>query len=438
LYVLFILYVIYIECKDMCAAIRLGFKEFLDYWTPWNAVDWLAIFLGFVNIALWVTCCLCMQADALQSLLTDNHKIKTSPNLMKIPEAQLDKIHSDLNRISAVFFVLHIAVALTTICIVVKFFKAFQANPRLQTVTMTLTCVATDVFHFFIVFITIFASFAVIGHVLFGSDITKFYTLAASFNTGFTVLMGEFDWYVELTESPDTLPSGMPRLLLIVWFVVYMFFVLLVMLNMLLAIILERYSEVALALASRSDARTLVQQSVRFVRRMRETRGFVPLYKIRHDLENDADPAHPNKVVTAESLQEAFPGMKPDQAQWIMKFLLQELREHSFGSKDDEGVNRAKRTERFVQSIAEELHTIGVAVRDCNDRMDRLEAMAKVEVKEAKDGAVSNRALSNEAKAITGGLSPSRVAPISGDISEEPADPTPRKLEQIQVVEGEF
>jgi len=129
--------------------------------------------------------------------------------------------------------------------------------------------------------------------------------------------------------------------------------------------------------------------------------------------------------------------MKPDQAQWIMKFLLQELREHSFGSKDDEGVNRAKRTERFVQSIAEELHTIGVAVRDCNDRMDRLEAMAKVEVKEAKDGAVSNRALSNEAKAITGGLSPSRVAPISGDISEEPADPTPRKLEQIQVVEGE-
>merc|ERR1740117_574672 len=117
---------------------------------------------------------------------------------MKLPTGVLSGIHDDLRLISTLFFVLHIIVAVTTIFIVLKFFKGFQANPRLQTVTMTLRCVAVDVFHFFIVFITIFASFAVIGHVLFGSDITKFYTLASAFNTGITVLMGEFDWYVEL------------------------------------------------------------------------------------------------------------------------------------------------------------------------------------------------------------------------------------------------
>merc|ERR1712196_19091 len=97
---------------------------------------------------------------------------------------------------------------------------------------------------------------------------------------------------------------------LIMWFVIYMFFVLLVMLNMLLAIILERYTEVAHHLTSRADARTLWNQSMRFVKRRLETRGHIPLYKIRRLLENDADPAHPAKVVTDQSLMEAFPGMQ--------------------------------------------------------------------------------------------------------------------------------
>ena len=42
--------------------------------------------------------------------------------------------------------------------------------------------------------------------------------------------------------------------------VIYMFFVLLVMLNMLLAIILERYTEVAHHLSNQSDARTLLHR----------------------------------------------------------------------------------------------------------------------------------------------------------------------------------
>merc|ERR1711869_25493 len=116
----------------------------------------------------------------------------------------------------------------------------------------------------------------------------------------------------------------MPRFFLVLWFITYMFFVLLVMLNMLLAIILERYSEVANHLSNRSDARTLWQQSVRYVSRARETRGFIPLYKIRYLLEKDTDPAHPAKVVTADSLLAAFPDMQREQADWIMKFLEQE------------------------------------------------------------------------------------------------------------------
>lgn len=413
LYIFLMVYIMYIELKDMCGAIRLGWHEFIDYWTPWNSVDWTAIFLGFVNIALWIYCIIVMGASSLHDPLNDDNKMKSNKNLMDLKPSQLVTMHDDLKAVAFSFFLLHIAVALTTIFVVVRFFKAFQANPRLQTVTMTLAVVATDVFHFFFVFMTIFASFAVIGHVLFGSDITKFYTLASSFNTGLTVLMGEFDWYVDLTTSPDTLPSGMPRIFLTLWFVIYMFFVLLVMLNMLLAIILERYSEVAYALSTRSDARTLPQQTRRFVRRMLETRGFIPLMKIRHELENDADPAHKPAVVTKDSLKDAFPGMKDGQAAWIMQFLITELKEQSLGTKDDEAANRSKRTERFVQSIAEELHTIGAAVSDCKDRMTRLEVLAKAET-----GRPNSRPMQDQGQAAW--LTTHKVQAANGDRTEAP------------------
>jgi len=355
----------------MCAACVLGFGEFVDYWTVWNAVDWASMTLGFVNIALWVSLCILMQADSLHGHLDGSHKIRL--NKIDLSVSEMDQLHSDLDRIYNVFVALHITVAATAIFIVFKFFKGFQANPRLQTVTATLTWVSTDVAHFFVVFMAVFSSFAVIGHVLFGGDITKFYTLASSFNTGITVLMGEFEWYENVSDEHETLPSDMPRFLVVIWFITYMTFVLLIMLNMLLAIILERYSEVSELLSSRSDARTLWEQSIRWTRRKIEMRGFIPLYRIRRLLENDLDPAHPDKVVSESSLIDSFPGMTTSQASWIMKFLEAELKDELLSMQEDEDEARAKRTERFIQSITEELHVVGAVVEDTRERLRELE-----------------------------------------------------------------
>merc|ERR1740117_2257993 len=101
----------------------------------------------------------------------------------------------------------------------------------------------------------------------------------------------------------------MPRWVVTLWFVSFMFTVLLVMLNMLLAILLERHSEVADILSTRRDARTICVQSWRWLKRKRDSFGFIPLNKIRLQLESDVyPPVHNENLVNEQSLLTAFPG----------------------------------------------------------------------------------------------------------------------------------
>ena len=128
--------------------------------------------------------------------------------------------------------------AVVTVGIVLRFFKAFRANLRLNVVTMTLLNAAEEIFHFFIVFFTIFICFATIAHVLFGNDIAEFSSIVQSLKTSFNTLMGDFGWYTDFSGnelSSEFLPSGIPQLFLLIWFFSYMVFVLLLLMNMLMA-----------------------------------------------------------------------------------------------------------------------------------------------------------------------------------------------------------
>merc|ERR1719277_2379520 len=110
------------------------------------------------------------------------------------------------------------------VTIVLKFFKAFQANPRLRLVTDTMKKAAEDIAHFSIVFFAVFLAFSVIGHIFFGGDLVQFASFTRSINTAFSTLMGDFGWYVDVVDGMVGLRSGMPKIMLIVWFWVYMIF----------------------------------------------------------------------------------------------------------------------------------------------------------------------------------------------------------------------
>eukprot|EP00747_Dinoflagellata_sp_TGD_P067704 gnl/TRDRNA2_/TRDRNA2_155398_c3_seq2.p1 gnl/TRDRNA2_/TRDRNA2_155398_c3~~gnl/TRDRNA2_/TRDRNA2_155398_c3_seq2.p1 ORF type:complete len:499 (+),score=57.72 gnl/TRDRNA2_/TRDRNA2_155398_c3_seq2:45-1499(+) len=368
LYLVLILHTVREEGKDMCAAMRVSFKRFRDYWGFWNSLDWISIVLGFVTCALWFTCVLAMRSKSLSDLVDDG---RLAVDVMELDTATLREIHHDVHFVNRCFLAMHLCAAFISAVTVMKFFKAFRANLRLNVVTMTLVDAAEDLFHLFIVVATVFGCFAIIGHVLFGCDIVEFATIGSSLKTSFSSLLGEIDWYIEWEVAGNFLPSGIPTLFLTMWFFAFMILVLLVMLNMLLGIILEVYAEQTMQIRGKRDAPSIWLQSARFLLRWLQTRGHVPLGHINHMLADQVAPAHPEEAVTTESLLRAFPEMKADQAQWLMSYLQGEM---GTRAKEETERNMESYTQNIWTAVSEELRQISLRVDGCTTRLSKLEA----------------------------------------------------------------
>jgi len=126
-------------------------------------------------------------------------------------------------------------------------------------VTRTLASAAIDVGHFGIVFTCIFLSYAVMGTALFGRDMTEFTTLSLSIHSCFLVLMGDFDAQAMLSVGREI--SG-------IWLWSFHIIIVLLMLNMLLAIIMDTYSGVKGSLTG-ADL-TIHRQMLLIIRQTRE------------------------------------------------------------------------------------------------------------------------------------------------------------------------
>eukprot|EP00929_Paragymnodinium_shiwhaense_P012950 TRINITY_DN120820_c0_g1_i1.p1 TRINITY_DN120820_c0_g1~~TRINITY_DN120820_c0_g1_i1.p1 ORF type:complete len:847 (+),score=201.01 TRINITY_DN120820_c0_g1_i1:197-2737(+) len=358
------------ETVDVCASLRQGFGEFLDYWQFWNVVDWISIFFGILICALWFQCMQSMQNPVLAALIDTNYEL--TADVMALTDAQLDDITAKLATLRLRYAAMQITMAANTISIVMKFFKGFQSNARLKVVTDTFKSSAEDFAHFFVIFSAVFLPFVVVGHVLFGSDITEFSSLPTSINTGVTVLMGDFGWYTELTEinMSGRLPSGTPKWVLFAWFFSYNFIVLLVLLNMLLAVILEHYTNVAGTVAQMIDAPSLVTQMRRYRRFKKETKKFIPLEELRLGLENDVEPKHPDEVVTAFSLNQAWPEMTKEQADWIMTWLQDLADKKASIHHEGEDMQETDAAIDVLNKNSEALQAIADAVQEKNSKQE--------------------------------------------------------------------
>merc|ERR1719424_2589476 len=109
--------------------------------------------------------------------------------------------------------------------------------------------------------------------------------------------MGDFDVGAYISVDPYMGP---------IWFVLFMIIVLQILLNMLLAIVMDTYSEVKGN--QREDVLTIWAQAFTTYTQLNERRGFVAMWPIICEFEDDDDPAHPQPIVTAESLRAAFTG----------------------------------------------------------------------------------------------------------------------------------
>mmetsp|Transcript_13852 Transcript_13852/g.25437 ORF Transcript_13852/g.25437 Transcript_13852/m.25437 type:complete len:928 (-) Transcript_13852:22-2805(-) len=148
---------------------------------------------------------------------------------------QLDYVFDEASRMKMLLEVSETMAFWYTLMIVMKFFEAFSGSPRLAIMAETLKRAFVDLFHFCIVFGTIFITFALGGYVLFGQQLEEWASFDRAITTSFRALVGDFSYNAMFLVSPINAT---------VWFWTFMLLNFLIMLNMLLAIIMEVYCEV--------------------------------------------------------------------------------------------------------------------------------------------------------------------------------------------------
>jgi len=339
---------------------QLGFtKGSQVYLSLANAVDWVSIVVAFAITGCWF--------QYLSKLwdLKDQLKMADGSLLGSWPEeGQRATFYEMVDEAVSSVHQLRNMLAVYPFVVVSRFFKAFSSQPRLALVTRTLSKASVDIFHFGVVFFSVFTVFSVSAMILFGQELEYFANFMRSFHSVFRTLLGDFDW--------ETLHSvGRPQAY--IWFWLFIWLVNLVMLNMLLAIIMDVYTDVKGSIGSK--AKTLWEQSYQIYVRNREVRSgkCLSLTKILQtldptDLEEDTE--EDLTPMFTETLREAVEGLKEEQAFKVLE-AAQEL-------LDSEARDSDSLTEATVK-----IQRIDTKIGQLHEYMDKL---VQAELLERKEG----------------------------------------------------
>jgi len=160
----------------------------------------------------------------------------------------------------------------------------------------------------------------------------------------------------------------MPYVVVALWFWSYMVFVLMILLNMLLAIILDHYTELVTEIQMEIDVPSLWEQTRRYMKHKKDTKTHIPLVHLATVLEDEDAQCHPEERVCFESLLEAFPLMKADQADQIMVILKAEAKKNMHEG-DDEILARIKVLEHYIETLTQDIHVVKLNSAVCTSRL---------------------------------------------------------------------
>ncbi|GLI64894.1 hypothetical protein VaNZ11_008286 [Volvox africanus] len=123
--------------------------------------------------------------------------------------------------------------------LIARVLKLMDFQPRLGVVTRSLWLAGPDLIHFAIVAGMVFIGYAMMAHLIFGNAIEAFATFGDSINTCFEILLGNIDVNDDLRAL-----GGLQSVAGALFFWSYELLVFMVLLNFLLAIIVDAFSEV--------------------------------------------------------------------------------------------------------------------------------------------------------------------------------------------------
>jgi len=196
---------------------------------------------------------------------------------------------------------------------ILRLFKSFAAQPRLAIVTATLHRASTDLLHFGIVFLSVYACMMVNSVLFFGQDLDEFSTVPRAMHTCFLALHGDWDW-TKLKEV------GYFRAA--IWFWMFMLINVLILTNMLLAIIMDAYANEK---ARAGSAISLWQQTFEMRRRRIESKkkervNLTEIYDafLQEAHGDERKMLASKKMLKLDALVNQVPGIKEKQAKRLL------------------------------------------------------------------------------------------------------------------------
>mmetsp|Transcript_33961 Transcript_33961/g.85877 ORF Transcript_33961/g.85877 Transcript_33961/m.85877 type:complete len:859 (+) Transcript_33961:234-2810(+) len=183
---------------------------------PWTLID-------SVNYALFVLYII-TRLDILTTIY-DSDKIIAVPT---------NKYESVLEEISSKLSMQLLLNFFNILLCLVRCFKFYRFQPRLAIINRTLIHAFPDLYHFILMFITVLFGFAVMSNILFGTELWQFSTLLEALNTGWLWMNGASLNYAEISRVDAEMS--------VVYYVSFVFLINIVLLNVLLAILVDSYA----------------------------------------------------------------------------------------------------------------------------------------------------------------------------------------------------
>lgn len=174
-----------------------------------------------------------------QNLIDQWEKLRSNVDKSQLESLDISwtrKIHSVAYLAASMDRDLVIAAALYHVIIMFHLLMCSRGHPRLAALVDTLAKSLQDIFHLFIVFVFVFMAYVFAGHTLFGSKLSDFSTINGAIGiTLEQVVSFKTNW--DVITSEDMWPAA-------IWVWTMILLVSLVIINIVLAVIFEFYTEV--------------------------------------------------------------------------------------------------------------------------------------------------------------------------------------------------
>ena len=227
-----------------------------DYFeSVWNYIDLLNLGLFVSAMVTWIYYQQLASAFKPQHRFDVYQSLASEANFLNPKENEFGRMVSmfhDARTLSEVMSSYLIVNSVIFVCMLIRLLKMLDFQERIGLVTRTIKRASTDLLHFAVLFSLIFLGYAALAHLFFGNAILPFSTFGRAVNTCFEALLGE----ISVTQELYNLPNAFAAVVFFYSYILLMFFILL---NVLLAIIVDAYEEVK---RESADARSIHEEIV--------------------------------------------------------------------------------------------------------------------------------------------------------------------------------